>query len=78
MSLCGVQDLSKVSVSESIVPISTCRGVGGGRGTFDDKCVRVQSVRVHCTVYRVQCVRVQCVRVQCVQMSEYSVSEFAL
>ena len=64
--------LSKVSVSESIVPISTCQGVGGGRGTFDDKCVRVQSVRVHCI--RVQCVRVQCVRVQCVQMSEYSVS----
>ena len=34
--------LSKVSVSESIVPISTCQGVGGGRGTFDDKCVRVK------------------------------------
>ena len=50
--------------------------VGGGRGTFDDKCVRVQSVRVHCI--RVQCVRVQCDRVQCVQMLEYSVSEFAL
>ena len=36
MSLCGVQDLSKVSVSESIVPISTCQGVGGGHGTLDD------------------------------------------
>ena len=69
-------ELSKVSVSESMVPISTCQGVGGGCGTFDDKCVRVQSVRVHCI--RVQCVRVQCVRVQCVQMSEYSVSEFAV
>ena len=34
--------LSKVSVSESIVPISTCQGVGGGCGTFDDKCVRVK------------------------------------
>ena len=61
MSLCGVQDLSKVSVSESIVPISTCQGVGGGRGTFDDKCVRVKSVRVQ--VFFVRFESIQCVRV---------------
>ena len=48
MSECGEQDFSKVSVSESIVPMSTCQGVGGGHGTFGDKCVRVQSVRFHC------------------------------
>ena len=28
--------------SESMVPISTCQGLEGGRGTFDDKCVRVK------------------------------------
>ena len=54
--------LSKVSVSESIVPISTCQGVGGGRGTFDVKCVRVQSVRVHC------------IRVSEFSVSEFNVS----
>ena len=47
------------------MPISTCPGVGGGHGTFDDKCARVQSVRVHC-------IRVQFL--EC-SVSEYYVSE---
>ena len=68
MSLCGVQDLSKVSVSESIVPISTCQGVGGGRGTFDDKCVRVKVSESIVSEYSV---------LESI-VSEYSVLEFSV